>query len=1231
MLPEKNLINTQKKHSIKGVVPNTQTTTHGSIILSFMIENTQIQHTFSVVQDDIVIGTDGVLGNDFLRKYNCIIDYNTRELKIKSPEHNLNKKINECFKNKLQNESISLENPMGAKLNSVPQFLKLKEILVKNRSHNIINVLIKTTEDVVIEKQEIKEGIYVANSIASPENNVIKIAILNANENDVLLDLNEVNLKVYKLHDFNVIDVNKSQLNTAERKEQIRDLINLSHCNEEEEQTILKICFEYHDVFQLKGDRLSVTPAAIHKIPLLPGTNPINSKPFRLPFYQKENLEEEVQKLLKDNIIQPSKSPWCSPILLVPKKPDASGKRAWRLCIDFRNINEKTIMDAYPLPLISELLDSLGRATVYSSLDLDRAYWQIRMDPEDQEKTAFKANGRLYEWLRMPMGVKGAAPTFQRMMNNVLTGLQGEICLVYIDDIIVYGSSLNDHNEKLRTVLKRLIDYKLKIKPEKCQFLRKEISFLGHVVSKAGLKPDPKKIEAVLKYPIPRTQKEIKSLLGLFSYYRRYVPLFSQIIRPINRLLQKDVPYEWTRECNEAFESIKRKLTSSPVLIFPDFDKQFIIRTDASQFAVGAILSQGKIREDLPICYMSKSLNKHEIKYATVEKELLAIIYAVRYFRPYIYLRKALIITDHQALVWIMKLKNPASRLMRWKLELSEYDFEIIHRPGILNANADALSRIQIKPEELLGEEPDMNKIDKKYEAKINVTTRKQAKGKQDLLENRKRILENPISNIILEEIDILYFKESEKTLKIYVITEDSNFNYPNRLIKEIENKMKEFNSITKYATCVVIKMRDTRSEAQSIKMKELWSTIKSFCLRHKHFELAIHIDTFKNEFYFENEITLFEVFNNNDPKFQIKIVSNKIIQIDEEQDKKEIIENFHNNILGGHLGIQSTINKIKKQYYWEKMGEEIQKFINNCLICKKNKIVTHTKMPMKITTTASRPFGRVQMDCVGPIGISNSNNRFMLTFQCELTKYAECIPTPNITAFTVAQAFVEKIICRHGIPEILVTDQGTNFLSDMFQDVCKILRIEHITATAVHPQTMGQIERYHRTLGQYLKIFTQENRDSWDEWIPFALFTYNTSVHSSTKYSPHYLVYGVEANIPTNLKQNPNPIYNYENYSLILKNRLRTAHEIAKKNILVRKRDNKHLFDQTNKNPINFQIGDYILIINENKEHKFDENYKGPFKIIDIPSEENCLVQLPKRRKLFHKNKLKHAYPGIH
>lgn len=1314
-IKNRHLIDTNSTLMFKGVINGVKSTTYGIINSGIYINKIFFPHNFHVMRDDIGISnTDGVMGSDFLNKYEAVIDYNQKEIRLATPsileiEQEPRKESQEsqessnqlgadysvaaifdriffenCDKDfsdgghgakihilkrdstEMRDSSVS---PMGQRGGSDPtiRIVQSDDAILKARSKNIVFMPISTEEDVVVEKMQLANGIFIGNLIEKPREGKIRLIIVNTRENDISVKKNEIRPIVRYLRNFEVITVNKNEKQGKERKEILKKSINLDHCSTEEKFKVLDVCLKYNEVFYVKGDKLSATNAATHRIPLLPGTNPINTKPYRLPFYQKEALEMELQKLLKEEVIQPSCSPWCSPILLVPKKPDATGKRKWRLCIDFRNVNTKTINDAYPLPNISDILEQLGKASYFSTLDLERGYWQVEMDPQDREITAFKANGRLYEWLRMPMGVKGAAPTFQRMMNNVLLGLQGDICLVYIDDVVLFGDNLEDHNNKLEILFQRLIDYKLKVNPEKCTFLRKEINFLGHIVSKVGICPDPKKVEAVRKFPIPRTQKEIKSFLGLASYYRKFIENFSRIVQPINRLLKKDVRYEWSEECDKAFRHLKEKLTTAPILVHPNFEQQFIVRTDASHFAVGAILSQGKIREDLPICYMSKTLNRHEVRYATVEKELLAIIYAFRNFRPYIYCRKALVITDCQALVWIMNLKNPASRLMRWKMELSEYEFEVIHRPGILNANADALSRIQIDPEKLLGLEPSKNKIELKLEKRISVVTRaalrRELEAKRTLRaegalsgeeapsgegasqSGTTHVVQDPVSerddpgtgqvpttmesaiagaknqNVVLER-DILHYKDKE-TFKIYVLYDLTG--YPFDLVKNHKNlkTIEQGRLITLDDSCVILYITSTLPDKRIL---SLWDRIDEIILLNNVPQMSIFMSKKDFHLYSKLKMVIEKVFC--DTKVTIKIIANSLIQIDSQEEQSQIIKMFHDNIFGGHLGILATIDKIRRQFHWNNMNTDIKNYINECVVCKKSKITTHTKTPMKITSTASRPFEKIIMDVVGPIEPSASGNKYLVTFQDDLSKFAECTATSDITSFTVAKAFVETVICRHGIPKVLLTDNGVNLTSRMFEDVCKILKIDHITSTVYHAQTIGGVERWHRTLAHYLRMFTNGKPD-WDQWLSYALFVYNTTKHTSTRFSPHYLVYGFEAEIPINLKHDPNPIYNYEDYAAILKNRLRTAHEFAKENILKSKMNSKRLYDRTHNNPVGFAAGDKVLVYNEVKKHKFGALYSGPYEIVDVPSEHNCLIKIGNKTKLLHKDKLKLVETG--
>ncbi|CAI6358323.1 unnamed protein product [Macrosiphum euphorbiae] len=318
-------------------------------------------------------------------------------------------------------------------------------------------------------------------------------------------------------------------------------------------------------------------------------------------------------------------------------------------------------------------------------------------------KTAFSTKSGHYEYLRMPFGLSSAPATFTRAMKSVLMGLE-EMCTAYLDDIVVHGSSLNDHQQKLEQVFNRLRIHKLKLQPQKCSFLRKEVIYLGHVINENGVSPDPNKLKCIKEYPKPKNAKDIKSFLGLLNYYRRFVDNFAKTAKPLTYLLKKDVPFIWSDNCEHSFQELKKALMNPPLLVYPDWEAgKFNLCTDASQYAIGAVLSQGDVPKDQPIAYASRTLNKAENNYSVIQKELLAIVWAVKYFRPYLYGRHFTIITDHRPLTYLFGIKDASSQLMRWRLQLADYDYDIKYRAGPEHSNADCLSRIRVDTERLSG------------------------------------------------------------------------------------------------------------------------------------------------------------------------------------------------------------------------------------------------------------------------------------------------------------------------------------------------------------------------------------------------------------------------------------------------------------------------------------------------------------------------------------------------
>ncbi|GFV50906.1 hypothetical protein TNCV_3921991 [Trichonephila clavipes] len=421
---------------------------------------------------------------------------------------------------------------------------------------------------------------------------------------------------------------------------------------------------------------------------------PINQRAYRVSPTERRIIHEEVQKMLDEGIVQPSESPWSSPIVLVRKK-DGS----WRFCVDYRKLNSVTKKDVYPLPRIDDTLDCLKGAMFFSSMDLRSGYWQIEIDEADREKTAFITPEGLYEFKVMPFGLCNAPATFERMMDNLLRHFKWTMCLCYLDDIIVFSETFEDHLIRLRLVLKCLQEAGLKLNSKKCLFAAQEVKILGHLVSSNGVRPDPDKIKAVRNFPTPKNIHDIRSFLGLCSYFRRFIKGFCYLAEPLQSLLKSGVEFHWGPEEVEAFNSLKKALTSDPVLGMYDERASTEIHTDASGYGIRAVLVQIQNNVEKVIAYASRTLTKAEKNYSTTERECLAIVWATNKFRPYIFGKHFTVVTDHHSLCWLMNLKDPSGRLARWALRLQEHDFDVKYKTGKKHSDADALSRNPVEEE----------------------------------------------------------------------------------------------------------------------------------------------------------------------------------------------------------------------------------------------------------------------------------------------------------------------------------------------------------------------------------------------------------------------------------------------------------------------------------------------------------------------------------------------------
>lgn len=409
-------------------------------------------------------------------------------------------------------------------------------------------------------------------------------------------------------------------------------------------------------------------------------------------------INTELDEMLRLGVVEPSHSAWSSPIVVVKKH---SG--AYRFCIDFRKVNSVTKKDAYPLPYMSTILDQLGGAKYLSSLDLKSAFWQIPLEASSRERTAFSVPGRgLFQFVTMPFGLCGAPATMQRLADKIFGPELEPYVFVYLDDIIVATPDFKTHMEVLQKVFLRLQAANLTLNRAKCFFARNELKYLGYIVDSTGLRVDPDKVSAIVSFPTPKNVKDVRRFVGLASWYRRFIPEFSHKIVALTRLTRKHAKFVWTSEADVAFNHLKECLSSAPVIICPDFTKPFCLQTDASSVAIGAVLTQDFDNGERVIAYASRALNKNEQNYSATELEILAVLWAIDKFQGYIEASKFTVITDHHALIWLNKLKEPKGRLARWALRLQQYDFEVIHRKGKNHVVPDALSRsvslVDVKP-----------------------------------------------------------------------------------------------------------------------------------------------------------------------------------------------------------------------------------------------------------------------------------------------------------------------------------------------------------------------------------------------------------------------------------------------------------------------------------------------------------------------------------------------------
>ena len=898
---------------------------------------------------------------------------------------------------------------------------------------------------------------------------------------------------------------------------------------------------EYHQTFSLEEDERGETD--IVQLIIDTGDAPPQKQPVRrVPVAARQELANLLQSMQKSKIIQPSNSPWASPVVLVRKKDGSL-----RLCIDYRKLNSVTKCDAFPMPRIDDLLDVLGQSKYFTTLDLKSGYWQVKVHPDSCEKTAFITHGGLYEFRVMPFGLANAPALFQRLMQRVLGDLNEDQMFVsiYLDDILIFSRTFEEHKIHLREVLKRLQTVGLKLNPAKCYFVRTQVHYLGHIITAEGIKPTTSHIEAIKEFAVPKDVKALRQFLGLSSFYRRFVPNFAKLADPLHKLTRKNEAFVWSPPCQEAFDCLKSKLVESPVLAYPDFQKDFSLETDASGQGLGAILSQtqsdGKRH---PVAYASRALSMTERRYAVTELETLAVVWAMSHFHHYLYGHNVVILTDHSAVKAVLGSPSKNGQHARWWTKVfgsGVKDVQIGHRAGRENSHADALSR-----------QPHLPPPDEGIsEGEVQVCA---IVGNIDGEETIESLLQSTVSEDMKSD-EFSDIQRNDKDLK--------------PIITYLEEKC----------------LPNSETEARRVMSLVPVMTIEN--------RILYYIDC------------------------KQKNMKRTVVP---QQLQQQIMTYYHSSIMAGHFSGVRLYKTLSKRWYWEGMYGDCLAHSKSCPQCAISQGTGKKIVPPLNPIPISRVFQIVGVDIM-ELPKTRSGNKYVVVFQDFLSKWPMVFPVADQKAITLAKLLVEQVIPFMGVPEALLSDRGTNLLSNLMLDVCQLLGVKKLNTTAYHPQCNGLVERFNRTLKAMLRKQAATYGLQWDKYLSGVVWAYRNTPHETTGEKPSFLLFGTDCRSPTEAALLPptdiDPVDDLSDYRQEMIVSLATARVDAAESI---RKAQKHYKKQHDKqaHQVKLKLGDWVLVYfpkdDTGRNRKLSRPWHGPYRVLQIrdPDVTVCKVYFP-------------------
>lgn len=1207
-IPKTNIRSSESMEESVSLADGSKTSIIGRFILMFTIKGTQHASYFYVLEE---LSYEALLGRQFLWDLNVAIDFRKREI------------------------SLTAEPVWGTTVDKVtipPQ----SQLCLPLR----LSKAIPDRSVVAVWPKHSNKGavVWTAHTLTVVDNDHVYVPVLNPSSEKCTikkgwcLAVIDNDVEVAGDKDINLQSAKQTPVkHHAADNSDCFDLVN-SSLTDEDRLSFQNMLKSIRWAFATDASQLGHFKDIPLRIEVDTSAPPPATRPYRASPKIQEAIDSQIQEMVRVGVIEESDSPYRAPIVMVKKK---CGKL--RMCIDYRKINDLILKRPFPLRTREQIFNLVAakRPIIYTSLDMISGYWQVEVEKESRPFTAFSTQHNTYQFTRVPFGICSAPWHFSRCINYVTKGLDPHICASYLDDIVIFSPSHLEHLQHVKKVITQVASFGLRFNPSKCIFAVSECSFLGHILTPHGVKPQPCLISKIQDFERPHSIKGVKRFLGLIQYYGAFIPHLSSLTKHLHKFTKKGAKLIWDRDAERSFHLLRNALLNDPLLIHPDYSKTFYLLCDASDDTIGSALCHKVDGIFRPIAYYSAKMNGAQTRYPVTEKEGLAIVLSLKHFQPTIEGEKIHILTDHLPVKSLLESPSKASsnRLTRWALFLQDKIFTIEYIKGTDNILADFLSRIKTKnflqpavdvplKEEALESDRGMTAAvltRARAHAASSVPTPFEAKKPQKSLPrgvHDEAQYNHDNTMPVPEQGDLLsmHTDDSRQTPTSYY-TSTTPVPFPAQ------------ESLSELSTKSIIEHQKRDPFCQRLRTylssgkcpegdKELKETLIYSASSHLQDDLLVYYPRIKKS---RNTII----------KLKGRIILPELL-------RDKALSVLHGHILlGSHCGREALYDKVIEHFWWPAMTKDIALYVRQCHSCARKKRVAHARPQLTIPEDPPYPFCHIAIDFIGKLPVSARGHLYILTIVDLLTGYVEAVPLSDQTSSDVLYALVEKVYTRYGFPQRILTDNAANFRSQLLSAIHKTLGIHQVFITPYHSQGNGRCERMNKEIQSIIASYLDTECDNWDRILPYAIWGINSKPNSRHGMAPYTLLFGRDPPLlDSQLATSDKIPTSAQDMLSEIQSRLDIVHKIAEENREFYNQNMRERFDKGAK-PHQFRVGDLVLVFDPMYKHKsmkkFSTKYSRPHRIVEIRS--NSLARLQEldsgkiMERLTNVNRLKRYY----